>query len=356
VFQKVAQKVTFLLTCSSNVPVVLFSDAGSVQRRFFFLRGSPVFEQCERKSEKAKGNGNEQANAENQQSSRNPRGQQKGKARENSSRRDYSDLPAKEEVYDVDEAEQSCPHCGPVNPRIASEETSEIIEIEVNGYRRKIIKKKRGKGCQCDTGLPVILTAQGPGRLLPRSPYGVSIWVELLLNKFRYALPVNRRINRLEAVELSLPVGTITDGLAGMLPLFEELYETIKVGNRWQLWVFHSHQAVVYRLKSSRSAEVPMDKTGSERALRLSKWSVKNSYGALSNWSIQLTEILLSIFASLQRWKIHPRLWLTRYLQACAANSGKVPQTSKDYLPWHLSPERLKEFQQGTPQADLDSS
>lgn len=55
--------------------------------------------------------------------------------------------------------------------------------------------------------------------------------MELLLNKFRYAIPVNRSINRLEDVELSLPVGTITDGFAGMLPLFEELYETIKEHN-----------------------------------------------------------------------------------------------------------------------------
>ena len=99
-----------------------------------------------------------------------------------------------------------------------------------------------------------------------------------------------------------------------------------------------------------------MDNNGSERALRLSKWIVKNSYGALSNGSIQLTEILLSIFASLQLWKINPRLWLTSYLQACAANSGKVPKNSKDYLPWHMSPERLKDFQQSTPQAALDSS
>ena len=481
------------------------------------LREKQLFE---RKSEKAKGNASVQGNAENQQSSRNPRGQQKGKARENSNRRDYSHLPAKEEAYDVDEAQQSCPECGQVNPLIASEEESEIIEIEVKGYRRKIIKKKRRKGCQCDNGLPAILTAKGPGRLLPRSPYGVSIWVELLLNKFRYAIPVNRSINRLEDFELSLPVGTITDGFAGMLPLFEELYETIKehnlsanlwggdetgykvfvpvegkVGNRWQLWVFHSHQAVVYLLKSSRSAEVPMDyfdphtegilvvdrysaykklarlypgltlafcwahlrrdfldcatkwprlqdwafewverineifhinnsrreaffsgrdyvqedqqlrqkieafkaqvdqersqsyvlagkssvleslnnhwqglsvfvdhpevpmdNNGSERALRLSKLIVKNSYGAMSNWSIKLTEILLSIFASLQLWKINPRLWLTSYLQACAANSGKVPQNSKDYLPWHMSPERLKDFQQSIPQAALDSS
>ena len=196
------------------------------------LREKQLFEP---KSEKAKGK--EQSDSKDKQTSRNPRGQQRGKARENSNRRDHSHLPAKEEYYDVDESEQSCPQCGQANPLICSEEESEIVEIEVTGYRRKIIKKKRRKGCQCDNGLPAILTAKGPGRLLPRSPYGVSIWVELLLNKFRYAIPVNRSMDRLKDSELNLPVGTLSDGLAGLLPLFENLYETIKEHNlKAKLW------------------------------------------------------------------------------------------------------------------------
>lgn len=479
------------------------------------LREKQLFEP---KSEKAKGK--EQSDSKDKQTSRNPRGQQRGKARENSNRRDHSHLPAKEEYYDVDESEQSCPQCGQANPLICSEEESEIVEIEVTGYRRKIIKKKRRKGCQCDNGLPAILTAKGPGRLLPRSPYGVSIWVELLLNKFRYAIPVNRSIDRLKDSELNLPVGTLSDGLAGLLPLFENLYETIKehnlkaklwggdetgykvfvpvegkVGNRWQLWVFHSKEAVVYLLKPSRSAEVPldyfdkqikgilvvdrysaykklarlypgltlafcwahlrrdfldcatkwpalqdwaldwvkrinqifyinnarreaffsgqdyqqqdqnlrkeiesfkeqidqessqsylpqgqrsvleslnnhweglsvfvdhpevpMDNNGSERALRLSKLIAKNSYGAMSDWSVKLTQILLSIFATLQLWQINPRLWLSSYLNACAENYGQVPKNSTEYLPWEMSQERLKDFQQTTSQVHLDSS
>ena len=469
------------------------------------LREKQLFE---RKSEKAKANSSEQADSEDKQPSGKPRGQQKGKARENSSRRDYSHLPAREENYDVDEAEQTCPKCGQVNPLIASEDDSEIIEIEVTGYRRKIIKKKRRKGCQCDNGLPAILTAKGPGRLLPRSPYGVSIWVELLLSKFRYAIPVNRSIDRFEDIEMSLPAGTLTDGLARLLPLFENLYEKIKehnlsahlwggdetgykvfvpiegkVSNLWQLWVFHSQQAVVYLLRPTRSAEVPlgyfdeqmkgvlvvdrysgykklarlypglilafcwahlrrdfldcatkwpavqdwafewverinrifqinnrrreaffpgqdyrqedqqlrqqvkalkeqvdqelsesyvpvsksavleslnnhwdgltvfvdqpevpMDNNGSGRALRLSKLIVKNSYGCMSDWSVQLTEALLSIFATLQLWKINPRIWLTDYLEACARNHGKVPENSNEFLPWQMSQEPLKYF------------
>lgn len=480
------------------------------------LREKQLFE---RKSEKNKANGNEQVDSGDKPTSTKPRGQQKGQARANSSRRDYSHLPAKEEHYDVDDAQQCCPKCGQVNPLIASEDEAEVIEIEVKGYRRKIIKKKRRKGCQCDNGLPAIITAKGPGRLLPRSPYGVSVWVELLLNKFRYAIPVNRSIHRLEDIDMSLPIGTLTDGFSRLLPLFKDFYEKIqehnlsadlwggdetgykvfvpiegKVGNQWQLWVFHSQQAVVYLLRPTRSAEVPldyfdkqtkgilvvdrysaykklarlytglilafcwahlrrdfldcatkwpavqswafawverinrifhinngrregffsgrdyqaedqqlrqqikalkeqldqelsesyvqvgkrsvleslnkhwdgltvfvdnpavpMDNNGSERALRLSKLIVKNSYGCMSDWSVQLTEALLSIFATLQLWKINPRIWLTSYLNACADNHGHILENSNDFLPWQMPQERLKHFQKTTSQA-FDSS
>ena len=480
------------------------------------LREKQLFE---RKSEKNKGKGNEQSGSGRNPGRSKPRGQQPGQARNNSSRRDYSPLPAKEEHYDVDEAGQCCPKCGQANPLIDSEDESEVIEIEVKGYRRKIIKKKRRKGCQCDNGLPSIITAKGPGRLLPRSPYGVSVWVELLLNKFRYAIPVNRSIHRLEDIDMSLPVGTLTDGFARLLPLFTDLYQKLKehnlkadlwggdetgykvfvpvegkVGNRWQLWVFHSQQAVVYLLRPTRSAEVPlkyfdkqtkgflvvdrysaykklarlypglilafcwahlrrdflecavkwpavqswalewverinlifhinngrreaffsgqdyqqedqqlrqeirslqeqveqelsesdvqagkrevleslnnhwqgltvfvdhpevpMDNNGSERTLRLSKLILKNSYGCMSDWSVELTETLLSLFATLRLWTINPRVWLTRYLEACAQNRGRVPENSDEFLPWRMQPERLQEFQKPTLQA-FDSS
>ena len=81
------------------------------------LREKQLFE---RKSEKAKGTGSEQSNSEKKQSSRKPRGQQQGKDRKNSNRRDHSHLPVREEYYDVDEALQSCPICGQGNPEIST--------------------------------------------------------------------------------------------------------------------------------------------------------------------------------------------------------------------------------------------
>ena len=118
------------------------------------------------------------------------------------------------------------------NPEIASADESEIVEIEVKGYRRKIIRKKRRKGCHCDNGQPAILTAKGPGTTLAPQ----SLWSEHLGGTITKQIPLcdtgkSQYCSIGGHLKLSLPVGTLTDGLASLLPLFETLYERIKEQN-----------------------------------------------------------------------------------------------------------------------------
>jgi hypothetical protein len=49
---------------------------------------------------------------------------------------------------------------------------------------------------------------------------------------------------------------------------------------------------------------------------------------------------MFSLLATLAHWKLNPRLWLTWYLESCAAASGKTPNDIRPFLPWNLSPER----------------
>jgi len=58
-----------------------------------------------------------------------------------------------------------------------------------------------------------------------------------------------------------------------------------------------------------------------------------------------MATMLFSIFATLLLWKINPRIWLTRYFDACAAAGGKPPDDLAPFLPWNLSPARLAELQ-----------
>jgi transposase len=85
---------------------------------------------------------------------------------------------------------------------------------------------------------------------------------------------------------------------------------------------------------------IPMDNNASERAGRGPAVARKNFYGSRSLWSGRLAAAMFSLLATLAQGKINPRLWLTWYLESCAAAGGKSPDDIQPFLPWNLSPER----------------
>jgi transposase len=91
--------------------------------------------------------------------------------------------------------------------------------------------------------------------------------------------------------------------------------------------------------------EVPMDNNTAERAERGPVVGRKNYYGSGSVWAGRLAAMLFSLFATLERWQLNPRAWLTWYLTACAAAGGKVPAELASYLPWNLSAEQRERLQ-----------
>jgi transposase len=115
----------------------------------------------------------------------------------------------------------------------------------------------------------------------------VSIWVEVLLDKFLFYRPTDRLLAGWQTLGLDLSLGTITDGSERLLPLFRPVYRALvehnqkqkhwhadetrwlvfatvegKVGYRWFLGVFHSEQAVVFVLDSGRAPDVPEEHLG----------------------------------------------------------------------------------------------
>ena len=206
------------------------------------------------------------------------RGQQPGSP--GHGRRDYSHLPVEEESYELDQA--ICPKCDcpfHEDPLLGTDD-SETIEIEVKAYRRKAKRKKYKKTCQCE-GVPGIITAPGPPKLINKGKLGISVWVHLLLEKYLYQRPINRLLESLKDIEYEVPPGTIGDGLKKLPPLFEPVLKEIikknqterhlhadetrwlvfefiegKKSYRWYMWVFVSKQTVVYILDPSRATSV----------------------------------------------------------------------------------------------------
>jgi len=231
-----------------------------------------------KKSEKSGSNLDINPNSKNKKSTR-PRGQQKGSRTHG--RTERPNLPVIPEVIPL--AETACGNCGLDYSLLSSYEESSIIEVEVAAHIRRIKRQKCVKNCTCTPGSKII-TAPLPPKLMPGSPYGVSIWEEILLNKFLHAQPVNRTLNQFKNLGLDIASGTIAGGLKKLTPLFESVYKAFhtqqmtenrfhndetrwevyqevegKIGHRWYLWVMRSTSVVYYRMDPTRSAEVPLD-------------------------------------------------------------------------------------------------
>jgi transposase len=210
---------------------------------------------------------------------KNKRGQQPG--RPAPQRRDYSHLPVREELIDLPEDAKVCDCCGKPLADLGQRDDSGQIEIETTVYRRVVRRKRYRRTCDC-AGRQRTVTAPLPPKLLPKSMYGTSLWMHLLLEKFHLQRPTHRTIEQLRLLGVSLAPGTITDGLKRIEPLFTPVYEAIlahhvqsayfqadetrwqvfvekagKIGHRWWLWLFAGEDSVAFVLDPSRSHDVP---------------------------------------------------------------------------------------------------
>jgi transposase len=103
---------------------------------------------------------------------------------------------------------------------------------------------------------------------------------------------------------------------------------------------------------------IPMDNNVSERSLRGAALGRKNYYGSVSQWSGQLAAMMFTLLATLARWEINPRRWLSWYLDSCAQAGGKAPADVASFLPWNITPQKLRKLRQdpAPPELDPDSS
>jgi transposase len=204
-------------------------------------------------------------------------------------RSDRSLLPVVVTERDIADEQKRCSICGQAHQRLALTEESEIIEVEVRAHRRRIRRLIYRRGCQCEGQGGLIIAAPAP-RVYPKATLGVSVWTEVLLDKYLYLRPTYRLCQALADRGWPVSPGTLTDGLRCLEPLFEpllaalhekqltephihgdetrwEVFEALegKVGHRWYLWVFRSASVVFYRLEPTRGAQVPKAHRGELR-------------------------------------------------------------------------------------------
>jgi transposase len=207
------------------------------------------------------------------------RGQQPGHP--GHGRRDRSTLPVVVEAHDLSATEKSCPVCGAAFRPFPGSEASTIIEVQVQAHVRRIQRQRYHKVCHCPQ-VPGLVTAPPAPRLIPKSPLGVSVWTEVVLDKYLYGRPTARLCQALQHHGVPLSQGTVTEGLRKIMPLFEPVMHALrerqmgeklfhgdetrwnvfeamagKAGHHWYLWVTRSASVVFYQIAPSRGAAVP---------------------------------------------------------------------------------------------------
>jgi transposase len=235
-----------------------------------------------RKSEKSstRDRSNHLEGESDERDSSTPRKRGQRKDRPGPRRRDYSHLPVVEDLRELPEDQRVCRQCGAaLSP--SDTEDSEQIEIEVRAYRRRIRRRRYQRTCTC-SNCPRTVTAPPAPKLIPKGVLGVSVWVEILLDKFASHRPTERLLGQWQLLGLDVAAGTVAGGLERLEPLFQPLYDALlernaaspvaqadetrwmvfvtldgKTGYRWWLWVFLGEDTVVFRLDPTRSHEVP---------------------------------------------------------------------------------------------------
>jgi len=193
-------------------------------------------------------------------------------------------LPRVDQSLVLSEEQKKCAQCGEPYGEFSPRESSRI-EYEVRIFEVHFEHERACRGCQCSQS-PGIVEAAAPPTVIPKSLYGTSVWLEVLLDKFYLHHPCNHFARAWSLrEEAGMSPGVLNGGLRRLQPLFEPVYELIVERNqvagfwhadetgwpvfgepreihgrkRWQLWVFRAKDAVVYVIRPSRATDVPLE-------------------------------------------------------------------------------------------------
>ncbi len=159
-------------------------------------------------------------------------------------------------------------------------EISYMVRKEVTWYVERIIRHKSAPPPGSEPGVPKLLTAPMPDKIIPQGKYGLEVWVDVLIDKYQQHIPVQRQIFAAQQSGVNLIPGTVFGGLKTIYsmhlkPLYEQLIVALQKGERlhgdetrwymlsdamkklWYMWGFKSESVTVFVLDSTRSAAVP---------------------------------------------------------------------------------------------------
>jgi len=230
-------------------------------------------------------------------------------------------------------------------PKLHDTVDSELIEIHVKAHRRIIRRRRAVRTCNC-TNVPNMVTAPTLPRIIPKSQYGISIWSQLLVNKFALHRSLENVLKEFQLQGLRVPAGTATDGLRRVAPLFTPIYEAIKdrnvesyysqadesrwpvyekidgkTGNQWWLWAFLSQDTDLFLVDPFRNHDVPENyfPKDQKRILVVDRYSAYKAMSQVKSGIVRLAfcwaHVRRDFIEAAKGWPKPLTSWALEYLQ-----------------------------------------
>ena len=302
------------------------------------------------------------------------RGQQRGAPGHGRTQRPR--LEGRREEKAPPEDARVCSCCGkPYAPNGAEETT--IVEIEVKAHKRRIVRPRWRRACECASSPQEVIAPAVP-RLFDNTPYGISVWARYLYERYACFRPLKRVAAWMSDQGLAISPGTLGSSVKRFVPLFKpvakaifdrqneaavrhgdetgwrirSLRETGRSVRAW-LWTSVTEDAVYFHSDASRSAEVAKTLFGGVIGIVILVCDRLSTYKKLARE--------LDGKMTLQWCWSHQR----RDFIDCAGGQVRLTEWCQGWIEriaeiYHLNDERLKHYDPGrecqTPEFDTAQS
>ena len=237
------------------------------------------------------------------------------KKRETFGNTEQPSLPDVPQVFELDDADKTCPSCGgELRPMKGEFETSEMIDVVEVSYRLVQVKQQKYT-CRCGG---CVETAPGPERATPGSRYSLDFAVKVAVDKYVDHIPLARQeriLKRHGAIVTSQTLWDLLNALGRRLEsasralLARVLAEPVvgldqtswprldgKGDKPWQMWCLTGPRAVVHRIRDDKGADTFKSLMGEYRGVVVCDALKTHEAGARGNDAIALAGCWAHVF------------------------------------------------------------
>jgi transposase len=293
------------------------------------------------------------------------------KAREHFGNTKQPELPHVEQVFELDDADKTCPSCGgELQPMKDQFDTSEMIDVIEVSYR--VVRVQQQKySCKCGG---CVETAPGPERATPGGRYSLDFAVKVATDKYLDHLPLARQERILRRHGLVVTSQTLWDQLSALGRRLESASRALLAralaqpvigldqtgwprldgssDRPWQMWCLTAPGMVVHRIRDDKSADTFRALLGDYQGVVVCDALKTHEAGARGNDRIALAGCWAHVYRKFEEAAPdHPEAqlalaWigqlyeidaradgdLAKKAELRAANSSKVLATMKTWL------------------------